>query len=238
MLGPTRNQLARLVIRTAPGAHELVRPVLQVAGIGGRELSGGDELLRAAWSSTIDLLLIEAPTPLYDTLELCAQLRRFFQFPILVLEQGGAEHERIALLDAGADDVLSIPAGLAELPARCTMLMRRLGRQIARDPDAGYLRAGALRLDIARCRLLLPGQAGVDLTPAQTRLLGLLISAQGACVPLPAVSVHVFGAVAVNAGKRVANLLRDLEGRLAPAGAAPFVDYVKGHGYRVIAPEP
>lgn len=237
MLAPTRGQPARLVVRTAPGAHELVRPVLQVAGLAARELSGGDDLIQAAWSSTIDLLLIEALPPLQNTLELCAQLRRFFQFPILVIVQGGAEHERIALLDAGADDVLSIPACLGELPARCGMLLRRLSRQLARDPDARYLRAGALRLDIARCRLLLPADAGVDLTPAQTRLLALLLSAQGSCVPLPVVSAHVFGVVAANAGKRVANLLRDLEGRLAAAGGAPFVDYVKGYGYRLLVRE-
>jgi len=225
----------RLLVRAEPATQALIRPLLRVAGLDIRELAPASDPLQAAWELAIDLLLLEAPAPHAEAAEQCRRLRRFFQFPILVLERAGAEQERINMLDAGADDVLAVPARAAELPARCKMLLRRHDRQIARDPDSRYLRAAALRLDIAGCRLLLPGDAGVNLSRAQTRLLGLLLSAEGACVPLQAVSAHLFGEHPPNAGRRVANLLRDLEARLAPAGAPPFVDYVKGHGYRVIA---
>jgi two-component system KDP operon response regulator KdpE len=216
--------------------HAVVEMVLRRDGVApATTLDHPAAVLAYPWSGPVDLAVIESRQPHTQARALCAKLQQFFQFPILIVAEGVVEQQRIELLDAGADDVISLPAGLAELPARCRMLVRRRRRQLARDPASAYICLGDLRLDILGRRLLLPQGRGVDLTPDQTRLLALLLSLRGACAAPTLVSEHLFGSQSAMP-QRLATLLSGLNRRLQAHPDAPQVNYLRRYGYRVVMP--
>lgn len=195
------------------------------------------EILTYAWNVPVDLVVIESRPPHAQAVMICAQLHKIFPFPLLLIAYDLDEPQRIAILDAGADDVVLFPSGLAEIPARCRMLARRRRRQLARDPASAYIRAGDLRLDIVGHRLLLPQHQRVLLTPQQTRLLAVLLSTPGTCVSLAALSEHVFGPQLQHAQQRLGVVFRDLNRRLQPYSPyAPKIVSMRQHGYRLIMP--
>lgn len=194
--------------------------------------------LRAAldqvWQRSPDLLLIESRSSHTEAVAFCTQLRPFFQFPILVLEQDTSEQDRIALFDSGADDVVPYTCSFAELLARFNALTRRVERQQRIDPHGHYLRAHAMELDIAGRRLLLP-QRQIDLPLSLIKLLAILFHHYDAFVSREAIADHVFGSPGTTAQARVSALVNLLRRRIEhDLGLPPIVVSVMGRGYRLV----
>jgi DNA-binding response OmpR family regulator len=215
--------------------HAQVQPLLALAAARVDLMPDVTTFLHHLWERPPDLVLIETaghPAGAIETL--VAELSRYFPMPLLVLEAGASEPDRIAWLDHGADDVLTLHATSAELPARCMALMRRAQRERGRDPNARYLRALGLRLDIRARRVVLPAGDTIDLNAMQTRLLALLLAYQGGVVPSDVLIRHLFGAQTMNSAPHLWPILRDLRRRLSQSvGPAPQICYVHGCGYRI-----
>jgi two-component system, OmpR family, response regulator RegX3 len=190
------------------------------------------------WARAPDLLLIESSDTHAPAAAFCRRLRPFFQLPILVVESGASERDRMLLLDSGADDVVACTSGLAELLARFNALRRRLQRQERLDPQLHYLRVATLALDITGRRLLLEGRQ-LDLSLSLIKLLSILIQHHDGFVSRELLAEHVFGASTSAAQARISalvNLLRRrIEGEL---GLPPLVVGVMGRGYRLNHPAP
>jgi DNA-binding response OmpR family regulator len=200
-------------------------------------LDDRDRAYEQIWVRPPDLLLLESCDEHSVAIDFCRRLRPFFQLPILVVEQGASERDRIALFDGGADDVVPNTSGLPELLARCNALHRRLERQKRIDPHADYLRAGTLELDIGGRRMLLPKRQ-LDLPLSLIKLLAILFHHHDTFVSRELIAQHVFGLSNAAAQARVSalvNLLRRrVEGEL---GLPPLVVGVMGRGYRLNDPE-
>lgn len=229
------QQLEILVAAAAPLSQHLHTTLLLVA----RRVTHVAEpqaLLRSLWDSAPDLLLILCAPPEHPAVPaLCGQVRSFYQIPILVLEQGATEEERISWLDAGADDVLSVRVGVSpELPARCRALVQRARRQQRRDPTSHRLHALGMQLDVMGRRLFLPQGQPVALTDNLTRFLAVCFVHGGAVVPTETLGRHIYGRQPADLRQRLTALAQALQERTAGvSGPRPSLEAVRGLGYRL-----
>lgn len=217
------------------GAHPPIDGVLPL--VARRIVAVGDvgALMLQVWDRAPSIIIVERSPELGDVAALCRQIRQFFQTPIMVLEEGAGEGERISWLDSGADDVLArTTAGPAELVARCHALLRRVHRQIGRDPASARLHALGMQLDIAGRRLYPARGRPLDLSASATRLLALFFSHGDALVPTALIDQHLSGAATGAARERGAALIKQLNRRMAGLPApAPRIERVRGSGFRL-----
>lgn len=138
------------------------------------EAENGHAALAATVTQRPDLILLDLGLPDMDGLEVIKRLREWSQTPIIVLSVRDREGDKVAALNAGADDYLTKPFGVAELLARMQVVLRRLQQQtpepIFYDDD--------LTVDLTRRRVLVQGEE-VSLTPTEYDLLRLLVSHAG-----------------------------------------------------------
>src|SRR3954454_15187870 len=120
--------------------------------------------LRSWEAGRPDLILLDLGLPDGDGSTLIRRVRRDATTPILVLTARGTEPDKVTALEAGADDYVTKPFGLAELRARVAALLRRTAGPAA-DP-AGTIRHGALRIDLTR-RIATVADEPLDLTPRE-----------------------------------------------------------------------
>lgn len=129
----------------------------------------------AAAQDPPELVLLDLGLPDGDGLELVRRLREWTQVPIIVLSARGREDDKVAALDAGADDYLTKPFGVRELFARIRVALRHRAGTTASDP---VIAVGPIRLDESRHEVQVDG-APVHLTPIEYRLLALLMRHAG-----------------------------------------------------------
>jgi DNA-binding response OmpR family regulator len=169
------------VVEDDPHIRELVVLHLELEGLTVVAAADGDEALRRLADEAFDVVVLDLMLPKVDGLTVCRAIRRNatnHAVPILMLTARRDEADKVLGLDSGADDYLTKPFGVAELAARVRALLRRA--QSAAGPDAGaaMITAGPLRVDPARRRAEIRGQA-IDLTPHEFDVLSLLAANPG-----------------------------------------------------------
>jgi two-component system KDP operon response regulator KdpE len=154
---------------------------------------------------------------------------------VIVVSARGREQDRVAALDAGADDYLTKPFGLPELHARMRALLRR-----AAGPGAdteGRLRLGPVVLDVQRHEVTV-GDAPVELTPREFELLKVLLSKPGRVVTAGRLLRAVWGTAYSDEGHYLHVYVSRLRRKLAaadPSGAAAKLIVAEpGVGYRIV----
>ncbi|MDX6438520.1 MAG: two-component system, OmpR family, response regulator MprA [Gaiellaceae bacterium] len=160
-----------LVVDDEPAVRDSLRRALQLEGYDVELAGDGAEALdRIGNENGIDAVVLDVSMPRVDGLEACRRLRRDGNsLPVLMLTARDAVSDRVAGLDAGADDYVVKPFALEELLARLRALLRRLGPQ-----DGEVLRFGDLRLD-ASTREVERGSEQIDLTRTEFALLELFL---------------------------------------------------------------
>jgi two-component system, OmpR family, KDP operon response regulator KdpE len=166
-----------VLIEDAPEIRRFLRATLVDHGYRLVEAETGREGLQAAETRQPDLVILDLGLPDVDGLEVIRRLREWTAVPILVLSARGQEADKIAALDAGADDYVSKPFGVGEVLARLRVLLRHAERTV-RDMDDGSYEAGDLRVDLTHRRVAVNGE-DVHLTPIEYRLLTTLVKHAG-----------------------------------------------------------
>ncbi|MBA2634907.1 MAG: response regulator transcription factor [Chloroflexi bacterium] len=162
-----------------------------------REASDGEEALRHWEEGRPDLVLLDLGLPGIDGLAVVRRIRRDATTPIIILSARDQERDKVAALDAGADDYLIKPFGMAELHARLRASLRRtLGGNIEVD---GRVRIGPLELDPVRRRVAVDDRE-VHLTPRQYELLKALLGNVGRVVSRGRLLRAVWGVEYANEG--------------------------------------
>jgi two-component system KDP operon response regulator KdpE len=141
------------------------------------EASSAGEGLARMLEVRPDLIILDLGLPDRDGREFIEEIRSWSQVPLIVLSVRDREEEKVAALDAGANDYVTKPFGIGELLAR----MRAVLRQILPGQEEPVFRVGALEVDLPRRRVLLAGRE-LSLTPTEYDILKTLIRHRGKVV--------------------------------------------------------
>ncbi len=172
--------------------------ILRVLGTGlrarGYEVdtaTGGAAGLSRAVLDNPDVVVLDLGLPDLDGVEVCRRFRLWTEVPIVVLSAHGTEARKVEALDAGADDFVTKPFGMAELEARLRVALRHGARRAVAEEEP-VLEVGPLRVDLARRSAELRGQP-VELTAREFDLLAFLARHAGKVVTHRMVLEKVWG---------------------------------------------
>ena len=163
-----------LVVDDENSIRRYLHAALSAQGFSVYEAATGGEALKVVLSSRPDIIILDLGLPDFDGIEVTRRLREWSQTPIIILSVREAENDKIAALDAGADDYLTKPFGTGELMARMRVALRRL----ASKPDEPVLQVDNLKMDVSR-RLVTVNDAEISLTPTEYDILRLLLQNAG-----------------------------------------------------------
>jgi two-component system KDP operon response regulator KdpE len=152
------------------------------------EASSGQEALEAVVIDRPDLIILDLGLPDIEGIEVTRRLREWTQIPIIILSVRDHETDKIAALDAGADDYLTKPFSVGELLARLRVALRH----VAPHEDAPVFTHGLLTVDLAR-RMVMVDNHEVQLTPTEYDILKLLVMHAGKVVTQPQILRQVWG---------------------------------------------
>jgi len=163
-----------LVVDDETSIRRYLRTALSAQGFTIHEAVNGQEAINAVVSYHPDVIILDLGLPDIDGIEVTRRLREWSQTPIIILSVREAETDKIAALDAGADDYLTKPFGTGELMARMRVALRRLSN----TPDEPILQVGNLQMDVSR-RLVTVDENPISLTPTEYEILRLLLQNAG-----------------------------------------------------------
>ena len=203
-----------------------------------RGAADGEEALVSWDLRRPDLILLDLGLPGIDGLGVLRRIRRDATTPVIVLSARGEERHKVEALDAGADDYLAKPFGMAELHARIRAALRRtLAREV--DPSGAAV-IGPMRLDPGR-RVVTIGTAELHLTPREYELLKVLVAHAGRVVTRGRLLRAVWGTDYAEEGHYVHVYVGQIRRKIAaldPDGAlADLFVAEPGVGYRVRSAE-
>lgn len=169
-----------LLIEDEEDIRELVRYNLEREGYRVREADSGEEGLVQARKHPPDLIILDLMLPGIQGLEVCRRLRSAAttrQTPLIIASAKGEEADIVSGLEMGADDYIAKPFSTRELVARVRSVLRRGRLQLGDAPDE-VIRVGNVRID-SGAHEVKAGDAVLDLTPAEFRLLRALAESPG-----------------------------------------------------------
>jgi two-component system KDP operon response regulator KdpE len=218
-----------LVVDDEPAIRRYLRTALGAHGYTVTEAATGQEGLAAAAVNRPDLVILDLGLPDLDGVEVTRRLREWTQLPIIILSVRGQEGDKIAALDAGADDYVTKPFGVGELLARMRVAVRR-----AASPAAGpVIVQGELMVDLAR-RLVTVAGREVALTPTEYDLLRVLATHAGKVLTHQQLLRQVWGAGYEHEQHLLRVNISNLRRKLEPGKAQPrYVQTEPGVGYRL-----
>jgi two-component system KDP operon response regulator KdpE len=185
-----------------------------------------------------DLILLDLGLPDRDGIEVVRRVRRDGTTPIIIVSARGDERDRVAGLEAGADDYVTKPFGTDELQARIRAVLRRAGGGQA-DAE-GRLELGPITVDLLR-RDVRVGATAVHLTPREYELLKALLANRGRVVTKARLLRAVWGGAYVEETAYLHVYVNRLRRKLAaadPSGATrDLITAEPGIGYRVADPD-
>ena len=221
-----------LVIEDDPGIARIIALYLEQDGCAVTLASDGAEGLRRAQESPPDLIVLDLMLPRLDGMSICRALRAASDVPIIMVTARAAETDRLAGLDAGADDYLVKPFSPRELAARVRAVLRRTARQNAAPPPAASLEYDDIAIDL-NTRTVSVGDRKPALTPTEFRLLALLAEQPGRIFTRDQIINGAFGYDYDGFDRTVDVHIANLRRKIEPDGRKPrYVQTVHGVGYR------
>jgi two-component system KDP operon response regulator KdpE len=170
----SESHLRVLVVDDELPVRRFLRTSLAAHGYAVFEAEDGLAALNAVIAERPDVMILDLGLPDLDGIEVTRRLREWTPVPIVILSVRGAESDKVAALDAGADDYVTKPFGMGELLAR----LRSAARRAARSPDEPVFITGDLSIDLAR-RVVSRAGREIRLTPTEYDLLRVLITHAG-----------------------------------------------------------
>ena len=222
---------AVLVVDDEPQILRALRTNLRGAGYTVHTAATAAEALAVAAARPPEAVILDLVLPDGHGTDVCRELRRWSSAPILVLSAVGDEQEKVAALDAGADDYVTKPFGMDELLARLRAAMRR-----ATSPAEPVIEIGALSLDLERHSVAMDGQP-VSLTPIEFELLRYLAQNEGKLLTHPMLLRAVWGPAYGDESHYLHVYMSQLRRKIEPDPARPrYLLTETGAGYRLVAP--
>jgi two-component system, OmpR family, KDP operon response regulator KdpE len=193
------------------------------------EASSGLEALSAAATDHPDVIILDLGLPDMDGVEVTRRLREWSQIPIIIVSVREQEKDKIAALDAGADDYLTKPFGVGELMARLRVSLRRS----ALTENEPVFSSGALIVDLNQREVRMNDQL-VSLTPTEYDLLRILIKHAGKVMTHDQLLRAVWGTAYESETHMLQVNISNLRRKIEPDPARPvYIMTEPGVGYRL-----
>lgn len=222
-----------LVVEDEASIRRLLRTTLEAEGYVVLEAATAREAETLAGNRRVDLYLIDLGLPDRDGGELIRALRAWNRRPIIVLSARTHEAQKVAALDAGADDFVTKPFGVAELHARLRVALRHAAQTTLAGDSS--VRCGDVQIDLAAKAVFRSGEL-VRLTPTQWRLLEVLARHAGRLVTAQSLLQDVWGPHHAEQGHYLRIYVRQLRHKLEAEPARPrYLLTETGVGYRLLA---
>ena len=207
-----------LVVDDETQIARVLKTTLSSHGYGVRVASDGDEAVQVMKEWSPDLVITDLRMPNMDGLELCKHIRAKSKLPIIVLSVKGEERTKVEALDAGADDYVTKPFGIAELLARVRSALRRsVSPDESEDP---VIEAGDFLIDVPSRRVQVKSRE-VHLTPKEFDLLVHLARHAGKVLTHRKLLVAVWGANSVEQPEYLRVFIGHLRKKLEPDETSP-----------------
>jgi two-component system, OmpR family, KDP operon response regulator KdpE len=221
-----------LIVEDEPQIRHFLRTTLAAEGYRVIEAENGERGMIEAATHKPDLVMVDLGLPDLDGVEVVRRIRGWSTLPILVLSARSAEADKVAALDAGADDYVTKPFGVSELTARLRVALRHAARGTQQGP-AETLRLGDIEVDFQR-RLVHADGKDIHLTPIEFRLLGCLARHGGMVLTHRHLLREVWGPSYVDQSHYLRIYMKQLRHKLEPEPARPrFLLTETGVGYRL-----
>ena len=216
-----------LVVEDEPTLRANIAQALAEAGYAVDTAGDGQEALHLGSVEPYDVLVLDLGLPVLDGLSVLRRWRAGgVAAPVLVLTARDLWHEKVAGIDAGADDYLTKPFHMEELLARVRALIRR-----AQGLASAVLTCGPLALDTRHARVTCDGTA-VALTGHEYRVLAYLMHRAGQVVSRTELNEHIYA----QDFDRDSNTIEVFVGRLRRKLPPGLIETVRGLGYRLVPP--
>jgi two-component system KDP operon response regulator KdpE len=206
-----------LVIDDEPQIRKFVDISLRSQGYATLLAENGQQGLSLLASKGADIVVLDLGLPDRDGRDVLQELRQWSRVPVIVLTVRSGEEEKVALLDAGANDYVTKPFGIGELMARLRALLRNA---VPADPLAPTYDDGNLRIDIARREVHLQGEP-VALTRKEFALLSILASHPDRLITQPQLLREMWGPTHTEDAHYLRVLVAKLRHKLGDVAAAP-----------------
>ena len=164
-----------LIVEDEQAIRRFLRTALEADGLRVYEAETLQRGLLEAATRKPDLIILDLGLPDGDGIDFIRDLRQWSAIPVIVLSARSKESDKVAALDAGADDYLSKPFGIGELQARLRVALRRHASGVSPEPVVHF---SNVKVDIA-ARLVHRGDEEIHLTPIEFRLLAVLLNNAG-----------------------------------------------------------
>jgi two-component system KDP operon response regulator KdpE len=195
----------------------------------------GETALDVLATDDVELVVLDLGLPGIDGVEVIRRLRSWSEVPVIVLSVRDAQADKVAALDAGADDYVTKPFAMDELLARMRAVLRRKGPA---EVAPAVVEAGPLRIDLAR-RLVIRDGGTVHLTPTEYALLEQLVSNPGKLLTHRYLLQKVWGGAYGEQSHYLRVYVAGLRKKLEQDPSSPSLILTEpGVGYRWVAPGP
>jgi two-component system KDP operon response regulator KdpE len=222
-----------LVVDDEPQILRALQLKLRTAGYAVETAATAEEALMKAAMRPPEAIILDLLLPDGSGTEVCRELRTWSRVPIVVLSAVGEETEKIAALDAGADDYVTKPFSGDELLARVRAQLRR-SAPVSRP----VLEIGELRIDLEKRLVTMNGEP-ISLTPIEYDLLRLFASNEGKLLTHPTILREIWGPAYGEESNYLHVYVSHLRRKIEPDPARPrYLLTQPGVGYRLVAPEP
>jgi len=221
-----------VLIEDEPQIRRFLRATLGSHGYRLHEAETGEDGLIEAASRQPDVVILDLGLPDVDGLQVIRRLREWSKVPIIVLSARGQEGDKVAALDAGADDYVSKPFAVGELLARLRVALRHAAAGESGEPT---FTVGDLTVDQIKRQVRVDGRE-VHLTPIEYRLLTLLVRHSGRVVSQRQLLKEVWGPGQTEQTHYLRVYMGTLRRKLEKDPARPrFLLTEPGVGYRLAA---
>ena len=221
-----------LIVEDESQMRRFLRTALAAQDFRTVEAATGKEALAVMTTHNPDAVLLDLGLPDADGIELTRSVREWSRVPIVVISARGRESDKVAALDAGADDYLTKPFGMNELLARIRVALRHAAQAGTETSDT-VLEVGPLRVDQPRREVTVAGNE-VHLTPIEYRLLTLLARNAGKVLTHRQILKEVWGATYAGETHYLRVFMAQLRRKIEADPARPRLLLTEpGVGYRM-----
>jgi two-component system KDP operon response regulator KdpE len=218
------------VVDDEPQILRALETTLRGAGYEVETASTGESALTQAAVHPPDAVILDLVLPGKSGAEVCRELREWTQLPVLILSVVGEEREKVAALDAGADDSVTKPFGIDELLARLRATLRR-----AATADEPVIEIGGLRIELGKRAVYRNGDL-LQLTPHEFALLRLFALNEGRLLTHKTILREVWGPAYQTESHYLHVYVSQLRRKIEPDPSRPrYLLTEPGAGYRLVA---